>query len=127
MENDRPDMLLFIDLGFILLVGFLMLTETDPQAEVLLPSESEEESAPTLAYEVQFNDRMQFMVLRLPEREEGCFPVTLVELATCMEQASRMDTKVSFVLAPQGRATVQQMVSMLDLCTRRSWQCTVSS
>ncbi len=127
MENDRPDMLLFIDLGFILLVGFLMLTETDPQAEVLLPSESEEAAAPTLAYEVQFNDRMQFMVLRLPDREEGCVPITLVELATCMEQASRMDTKVSFVLAPQGRATVQQMVSMLDLCTRRSWQCTVSS
>ncbi len=127
MENDRADMLLFIDLGFILLVGFLMLTDTESQAEVLLPSESEEASAPSLAYEVQFDDRMSFVVLRLPEREPACAPVALVELAFCMEQASRQDSKVAFVLAPQGRATVQQMVSMLDLCTRRSWQCTVSS
>lgn len=127
MENDRADMLLFIDLGFILLVGFLMLTETDSQAEVLLPNESEEASAPSLAFEVQFDDRMHFIVLQLPEREPACAIVTLVDLASCMEQAYRLDNKVSFVLAPQGRATVQQMVAMLDLCTRRSWQCTVSS
>ncbi len=127
MENDRADMLIFIDLGFILLVGFLMLTETESQAEVVLPSESQEASAPSLAYEVQFDDRMHFMMLWLPERIEACSPATLVELAACMEQAWRLDSQVSFVLAPQGRATVQQMVAMLDLCTRRSWRCTVSN
>lgn len=127
MEGDRADMLVFIDLGFILLVGFLMLTETEPQAEVLLPNESEEASAPVLSYEVQFDDRMNFLVLQLPERQPACATVTLVDLAFCMDQADRQADKVAFVLAPQGRATVQQMVAMLDLCTRRSWQCTVSN
>jgi len=127
MNHARTDILLFIDLGFILLVGFLMLVETATQAEVLLPNESQAESNPGVVYEVQFDERMRFMVLLLPQGEPACVPETLVHLASCLEQASRQNMKVSFLLAPQGRATVQQMVSMLDLCTRRGWRCTVGN
>ncbi len=127
MEKDRSDLLLFIDLGFILLVGFLMLTETTPEAEVPLPNESQEESDPVPLYEVQFDDRMHFMVLLLPQRTAACAPETLAHLAGCLEQAYRQDGKSIFVLSPQGEATVQQLVSMLDLCTRRGWQCTVNN
>ena len=127
MESDRSDLLLFIDLGFILLVGFLMLTETAPEAEVPLPNESQEESDPVPLYEVRFDDRMHFMVLRLPQYAEACTPETLAHLAGCLEQAYRQDGRTVFVLAPQGEATVQQLVAMLDLCSRRGWKCTVSN
>lgn len=127
MEEDRSDLLLFIDLGFILLVGFLMLTETTPEVEVPLPDGQQEESDPVPLYEVQFDDRMRFLVLRLPQSEVACVPTTLASLAGCLEQAYRQDMKTVFVLSPQGEATVQQLVSMLDLCSRRDWQCTVNS
>lgn len=127
MEDDRSDLLLFIDLGFILLVGFLMLTETTPEAEVPLPNESREESDPVPLYEVRFDDQMHFMVLWLPQRVEACVPATLAHLAGCLEQAYKQDERTVFVLSPQGEATVQQLVSMLDLCTRRNWRCTVSN
>ena len=127
MENGRSDILLFIDLGFILLAGFLMLTETTPEADVPLPNGLQAESDPVPLYEVRFDDRMHFMVLRLPQREEACAPATLASLAGCLEQAYRQNAKTVFVLSPQGEATVQQMVSMLDLCSRRGWQCTVNN
>ncbi len=127
MEKDRSDLLLFIDLGFILLVGFLMLTETIPEVDVPLPDGQQEESEPVPLYEVQFDDRMQFLVLRLPESEAACVPTSLAMLAGCLEQAYRQNEKTVFVLSPQGEATVQQLVSMLDLCTRRDWQCTVNN
>ena len=127
MEKDRSDLLLFIDLGFILLVGFLMLTETTPEAEVPLPNESQEESDPVPLYEVQFDDRMHFLVLRLPRSEAACVPETLAHLAGCLEQVYRQNARTIFVLSPQGEATVQQLVSMLDLCSRRGWQCTVNN
>ena len=93
MEDDRSDLLLFIDLGFILLVGFLILTETTPEAEVPLPSESQEESDPVPLYEVRFDDRMQFLVLRLPQQTAACVPETLAHLAGCLEQAYRQDAE----------------------------------
>lgn len=127
MEKDRSDLLLFIDLGFILLVGFLMLTETTPEVDVPLPDGQQEESDPVPLYEVQFDDRMQFLVLRLPQSEAACIPTSLATLAGCLEQAYRQNARTIFVLSPQGEATVQQLVSMLDLCTRRGWQCTVNN
>ncbi|MXW64974.1 MAG: hypothetical protein F4Y00_06840 [Bacteroidetes bacterium SB0662_bin_6] len=127
MENDRSDILLFIDLGFILLVGFLILTETTPEAEVPLPNESQEERDPAPLYEVQFDERMQFLVLRLPQSEAACVPASLATLAGCLEQTYRQNARTIFVLSPQGEATVQQLVSMLDLCSRRGWQCTVNN
>ena len=127
MEKDRSDLLLFIDLGFILLVGFLMLTETTPEVDVALPDGQQEESEPVPLYEVQFDDRMQFLVLSLPQNEAACIPTSLAALAGCLEQAYRHDAKTIFVLSPQGEATIQQLVSMLDLCSRRGWQCTVNN
>lgn len=127
MEQDRSDLLLFIDLGFILLVGFLMLTETTPEVGVPLPDGQQEESEPVPLYEVQFDARMHFLVLRLPQNDAACVPTTLGALAGCLEQAYRLDSRTIFVLSPQGDATVQQLVSMLDLCSRRDWQCTVNN
>lgn len=127
MEKDRSDLLLFIDLGFILLVGFLMLSETTPEVGVPLPDGQQEESDTALLYEVQFNERMQFLVLRLPRSEAACIPASIETLAVCLEQTYRQNARTIFVLSPQGEATVQQLVSMLDLCTRRGWQCTVNN
>ena len=129
MEKDRSDLLLFIDLGFILLVGFLMLTETTPEVDVPLPDgqQEQQESEPVPLYEVQFDARMHFLVLKLPENEAACVPTTIGALAGCLEQAYRWNERTIFVLSPQGEATVQQLVSMLDLCSRRDWQCTVNN
>ncbi len=129
MDDDRSDLLVFIDLAFVLLVGFLILTETDPRLNVALPSDPEtesnpDESGPTI-YNLYFNGSAQFILE--DSQSTICSPIGVQNLIECMKQvASAMQTTV-FVLIPQGRATVQTMVSILDLCYYNDWTCTVTN
>ena len=125
-------MMLFIDLGFILLVGFLVLTDTTPKENVPLPS-GEDEEQPELPeeerqiYEVLFTADLQFLVVAIREQTQVCVPVDLDALTSCLGSLSASSPNSVFVYAPQGLATVQQLVSLLDLCYRNGWRCTVNS
>ncbi|MYI84042.1 MAG: hypothetical protein F4058_01780, partial [Rhodothermaceae bacterium] len=77
MRGDRSDLLVFIDLGFILLVEFLLVSDTSQKENVALPSDKEEEQQDQTqtgeTYEVQFNANLDFLVLNLREQVVICF------------------------------------------------------
>ncbi len=129
MQDDRSDLLLFIDLGFILLVGFLVLTDTTPRENVALPAGEEEHQKldDRLIYEVLFDVNLDFIVTFMQDQTEVCAPSGLETLAECLTSMAGESTGTVFVFLPQGRATVQQLVSLLDLCYRNQWRCTVDS
>lgn len=115
--------MVFIDLGFVLLVGFLILTETTPRINVALPGEAEETSAVEREREVfnlRFSGTLQFLVN--DGQETLCNSEGLEALVSCMAQLPRT---AIFVLIPEGQAPVQHLVSLLDLCRRYDRTCTV--
>lgn len=132
MKEDRSDLMLFIDLGFILLVGFLVLTDTTPKENVPLPSgeneeQREEPEEDRRIYEVLFDIHLDFLVVTTNEHSDVCSSTGLNALVACLTPLVTDSASTVFVLAPQGRATVQQLVSLLDLCYRNAWRCTVDS
>ena len=123
MHGDRTDLMVFIDLGFVLLVGFLILTETTPRINVALPGDAEETSATEREREVfnlRFSGTLQFLVD--DGQETLCNPEGLEALRSCMEQ---LPSTAIYVLIPQGQAPVQHLVTLLDLCRRYDRTCTV--
>ncbi|MCY3630141.1 MAG: hypothetical protein OXI05_10070 [Bacteroidota bacterium] len=128
MKEERTDLMVFIDLGFVLLVGFLILTETAPRSNVALPGDVEEpsESMSELAvFNVHFNEGGHFRV------ENGIQSFCELDepglLQLCLHEIVQTSVGAVFVLVPAGRATVQQLVTMLDLCELNGWTCTVSN
>ncbi len=128
MEKDRTDLMVFIDLGFVLLVGFLLLTETAPRNNVALPGDAEQPLTPPtelLVHNVHFSGQGRFWI------EDGvqtfCDLNTAQSLQACMQQIVQSRVGAVFVLVPAGRATVQQLVELLDVCEFNNWTCTVNN
>ena len=130
MQGDRSDLMVFIDLGFILLVGFLLVSDTTQKENVALPSDKDEEQQNQaeigVTYEVQFNANLDFLVLNLREQVVICLVSGVEELTSCISPLTDSVSPPAFVLSPYGRANVQQLVSLLDLCKRSEWRCTVN-
>lgn len=115
--------MVFIDLGFVLLVGFLILTETTPRVNVVLPEEAEKSEVSEdemSVFNLRFNGSSNFVI------DDGeaviCNPEGLVALVSCMDQQVNTAT---FVLIPVGSAPVQYLVTLLDLCRRHNKTCAV--
>jgi len=128
MKEDRTDLMVFIDLGFVLLVGFLLLTETTPRNNVALPGDVEEPLTPPselAVYNLHFSGEGRFWV------EDGmqtfCDLNTVQSLHNCMGQIVESRAGAVFVLIPTGRASVQHLVELLDVCEFNDWTCTVNN
>lgn len=129
-SEDRTDLMVFIDLGFILLTGFLIIAETSQKENVPLPREEEEQQNPTeigITYEVQFNANMDFLVINPREQVEVCSASGIEEVMPCLFSLTDSTPQPFLVLLPRGQAVVQQLVSLLDLCQRYSWRCTIDN
>ena len=128
-QENRTDLMVFIDLAFILLVGFLILTDTAPREIVALPGAPEDppvqqDRTPEI-YNVHFNEELRFLVHT--GRLSVCQPDNIELLVSCMTQVSDTSSAALFVLVPRGEAPVQHLVSLLDLCRRNRWRCTVET
>ncbi len=128
MQEDRTDLMVFIDLGFVLLVGFLLLTETTPRNNVALPGDVEQPVNPPSelsVYNLHFTGDGQFWI------EDGaqmlCDLNSAASLLACMQQITESRAGVVFVLIPSGMARVQQLVALLDVCESNDWTCTVDN
>ena len=129
-DSDRSDLMVFIDLGFILLVGFLVLTDTTPKENVPLPARQNEEQRfeeERQVYEVLFDVNLSIRVVDMRAQAEICAPEGLDAVVACLTSLVEQSASTVFVLAPQGHATVQQLVSFLDLCYHNGWRCTVNN
>ena len=128
MNEDRSDLMVFIDLGFVLLVGFLLLTETTPRNNVALPGDVEQAQSQPLelaVHNLHFSGNQRFWI------EDGvqtfCDLVSIQSLEACMSQIVQSRTGVVFVLIPTLQASVQELVELLDLCEFKKWTCTVNN
>jgi len=124
-QENRTDLMVFIDLAFILLVGFLILTDTAPREIVALPGEAEDQPAQgdtPEVFQVHFDENLRFVVES--GQQIACQPNDLAQLTACMTRLE--GSSAVFVLVPRGVAPVQHLVSLLDLCSRHSWRCTVT-
>lgn len=127
---------MFIDLAFVLLVGFLILTETNPRMNVALPGDPEVESTsddigPTI-FNLYFDEAMRFLLedsrfLLEDSLSAACTTTGLEATVACMAEVIDSLESTVFILIPQGSASVQQMVAILDVCYYHDWNCTVQN
>ena len=132
MRQHHEDLQLFIDLGFILLAAFFMLTEQSVLLQVPLPGDDDDQQVASEAerqavYEVHFDERMQVVVLRQPGDVFYCSSASdMAQLEVCLLRLHSESPNSLLVLSPQGAATLQQLVSLLDFCLEHSWESTTS-
>ena len=114
MKRAPGHLIRFIDLGLLLLMAFLALSELNPIYQVALPGR-EKNSVPTVPvihYRLVFDEDLQMRVMRLPDGTLLCQPHTPITLADCMSEHDGG----RILITPAGKATVQQLVLVLDVC-----------
>ncbi len=120
MKRSSGHFLRFIDLGLLLLLAFLSIAELNPTLQVPLPGKPGNPQE-VIAARVVFNQDWEGMLTRLDRSEILCQTAGIVELGACMEQYASM----RFLLAPVEAATVQQVVTLLDLCRKAVHLCEI--
>ncbi|MCY4158441.1 MAG: hypothetical protein OXE92_05320 [Bacteroidetes bacterium] len=120
MKRSSGHLLRFIDLGLLLLLAFLSVAELNPTLQVALPSKSDA-SEKVIVARVSFNQNWDATVKRLANSELLCQTTTVEELAACMENQK----SIRFLLAPKENSTVQQIVTLLDICSALSLRCAI--
>lgn len=120
--------MVFIDPGFVLLIGFLILIETAPRSSVALPGDAEgasESMSKLMVFNIHFSREGRFRVENGTHQFCDLDEVELLE--SCVQQVAQNHVGAVFVLVPAGLATVQQLVSLFDMCTLNEWTCTVNN
>lgn len=120
MKRSSGHFLRFIDLGLLLLLAFLSIAELNPTLQVSLPGKPGKPSE-VAATRVEFDQDWDGMLTRLDRSAILCQTAGIVELAACMKQHA----STQFLLAPAEAASVQQVVTLLDLCTRAAHLCEI--
>lgn len=120
MKRSSGHFLRFIDLGLLLLLAFLSIAELNPTLHAPLPGKPGSPQEVTAA-RVVFNQDWEGRLTHLNQSVILCRTASIVDLAACMEQHAPM----RFLLAPVEAATVQQVVTLLDLCRRAAHPCEI--
>ncbi len=108
-------------MGLLLLLAFLSVAELNPVLQVPLPDKP---GTPQniLAARMEFDQHWAFTVTHLDRTEILCQATGIKELAKCMDRQPSM----RFLLAPRGEATVQQVVTLLDVCKASGYPCMIA-
>ena len=122
MKRSSGHLLRFIDLGLLLLLAFLSVAELNPTLQVQLPGKSNT-SRGTAVARVVFDHDWNGSVQRLDNSMVFCKTSSIGALEACMTQQDR----IRFLLVPVNAATVQQIVSLLDVCKTALLQCVIEA
>ncbi len=120
MKRGSGHLLRFIDLGLLLLLAFLSVAELNPTLQVALPGKSAA-SQKVIAARVSFDQNWRGAVKRLDTSKNLCQFSGLEQLGDCL----RGHSSLQFMLAPVQEATVQQVVTLLDLCSASDLTCAI--
>jgi len=120
MKRSGGHLLRFIDLGLLLLLAFLSVAELNPTVQVALPGKPGA-SQKLIVARVSFNQNWDTVVKRLDNSEVLCQMTAAPEIAACMGRQG----PIQFLLAPVQAATIQQVVTLLDLCSATSLRCAI--
>ena len=122
MKRSSGHLLRFIDLGLLLLLAFLSVAELNPTLQVQLPGKSNTSQA-TATARVVFDHEWDGSVQRLDNSKLLCKTSSIAALEDCMAQQAG----IRFLLAPAEEATVQQIVTLLDVCKVEALQCVIEA
>jgi len=120
MNRGRIHLMRFIDLGLLLLLAFLSVAELNPTLQVALPYPSQT-TQPAVAARIIFDEYWSGAIHRLDQKETICQTSGIESLRLCLDRQPSM----RFLIAPDGGATVQQIVTVLDLCHHTNHLCEI--
>ena len=114
----------FIDIGLIILFGFLMISDLKVISQIALPgSEAQEETPPPpddppYLLGVVIEDGGQYTVIDLVTREPLYADVTTIDQLreAFRRQHTVQDGNMRIVIEPKPLSAMQQLVDVLDLC-----------
>lgn len=122
MKHSSGILVRFIDLGLLLLLAFLSVAELNPTIQVPLPGRSGGRQNAGVA-RIEFNQDWEASISLTGSRRTLCTAVGIAEISACMKKNSDM----RFLLSPIHTASVQQLVTLLDICRDASYSCTIES
>ncbi|MEX0686880.1 MAG: biopolymer transporter ExbD [Balneolales bacterium] len=114
----------FIDIGLILLFGFVIISDITVRSQIVLPgsenSISEETQNHLLFLEIMEGNRYQITETKTQlVYQEALGLQELEELLTAIQhEKENQDGLVTVVIHPTDEATMQQLVDVLDICDR---------
>lgn len=114
----------FIDIGLILLFGFVIISDITVRSQIVLPgsenSISEETQNHLLFLEIMEGNRYQITETKTQlVYQEAMGLQELEELLTAIQhEKENQDGLVTVVIHPTDEATMQQLVDVLDICDR---------
>lgn len=120
-------LLRFIDIGLIILFGFLMITDIQIFSQIKMPGRAEDAASPDVQQltfvTVEVLPGGQFTVVDREQKQVFCYRITaLDQLESCMismRDALRQRGRQPVVLINPARGSiVQHTVDVLDICDR---------
>lgn len=122
MRHSYGLLIRFIDLGLLLLMAFLAIADLSPKVQVPLPPGGGA-SAVASVLRVQF-DEQTLLVRREPDGTLLCQELSLEGLAACIRALK--SARAPFLLSPVTTATVQRLVSVMDVCRQERVTCSLA-
>jgi len=119
MKRSYTSLLRIIDLGLLLLMAFFAVADLSEDIHVTLPDDRLSE--PGSVYRIVFDASMHMRLEQLPGRGLVCQARGVADMLECLQQFSTS----SFLLAPTGTATLQQMIQVLDICSSAKALCVI--
>ena len=122
MRSSHGLLIRFIDLGLLLLMAFLAIADLTPTLQVPLPQGGGGASVRSVM-RIQF-DEHTMVVRREPAGHALCQEVSLQGLAECIQALTPPPTP--YLLTPVTTATVQRLVSVMDVCRQERVACALA-
>ena len=124
MRRAHGFLLRFIDLGLLLLMAFLVVAELNPTHQESLPGNPGQPEAAEVSatYELMFDADFDLRLKSAANDRILCRATEMDVLVSCMKK----QPPGRFVLTPDGRASVQQLVGLMDMCERQRLRCTIA-
>ncbi len=130
--NQLGDTIYLMDLGFLLLMSFLLVADIATEQQVTLPGGQEMATEMASVYRLRFNRPLETVLEDLKDHTIYCQPHGLETLRACLADlrqrfVARGRRAPRIVLHPEDGAVVQQLVDLLDLCRHEALSCTIES
>ncbi len=123
----RGYLLRFIDLGLIILFGFLMISDITVISQLSLPGKSDAAAEPPAEEQVYLGVSIltdgQFQILNLEDRSELHVNINSMEelefvLKTLRDQHRDAGMELNLLIEPAPESPMQKLVDVLDVCER---------
>lgn len=126
MLNSSGFLIRFIDIGLILLLGFLWISDISTFTQIEMPNEEEEqqstEQTDTFFLKVQVLKGGEFTLVEMESQEVLCSEVPRPDLEECLRTARDRiqgeEARPVVLIEPIKASAVQHTVDAMDICDR---------